>query len=174
MRCALALLVTAVIAIVAVAKEPESPTELQSGQVLVTLYSPHGPSMLELPGRKSWGGRLWVDDQKIGLIVPGRFLTLGLPEGNHFLAGERYSFFAKESSIHTDISLHRGERYFMRLVIDSKAVAGFGPTRWIAEPVTCEEAYHEAATLEPVKLKRIERSEVDRVARETYFPERGK
>jgi len=173
MRFALALLAMAVVALAAIAEE-SSPTELPPGQVLLTLYLPHGPSMLELPGRKSWGGCLWVDHQKIGLIVPGRFLTLKLAEGNHLLAGERYSFTPKESNTYTDISLHRGEHYFMRLVIESKAIAGIGPTRWIAEQVTCQEAYREAATLEPVKLKRIERSSLDYIARESYFPECGK
>src|ERR1700676_5336739 len=141
-------LIIIAIPLAAIPQQSESPAALPAGQVLLTLYSPHGPSGLELPGRKSWGGRLCVDHQKIGLIVPGRFLTLKLPEGNHFLAGERYSLVAKESSIHTEVSLHRGERRFMRLIIESKAVAGLGPTRWIAEPVTCQEAYREAAVLE--------------------------
>jgi len=153
-----------------IAQRPESPPV----PVFLTLYSPHGPSMLELPGRKSWGGRLWVDHQKIGLITPGQFLILKLPEGDHSLAGERFSFVAHESSIQTVISLHSGERYFMRLVIESKAVGGFGPTRWLAEQVTCQEASREAAAAEPVKLKRIEKSSLDYVARESYFPECGK
>jgi hypothetical protein len=173
MKWALALFAVAVLALAAIAKESESPTKSTPRLVLLTLYSPHGPSMFELPGRKSWGGRLWVDHEKIGLIEPGRFLTLKLPEGSHFLAGERFSFFAKENSIHTDISLHRGERYFMRLVIESKAVAGLGPTRWIAERVTCQEAYREAAALEPVKLKRVEGQSLEYIARESYFPECG-
>ena len=174
MRRFLAMLATAVVAFTTIAKESESPTELLLGQELLTLYSPHGPSMLEMPGRKSWSGRLWVDHNRIGLIGPGQFLTLRLPEGDHSLAGERFSFLAHESSIHTVVSLHGGKRYFMRLIIESKAIAGLGPTRWIAEQVTCQEAYREAAALEPVKLKRIERSEIDKIARETYFPECGK
>ncbi len=171
-RCTLLLIIAMPLA--AIAQQSELPAELPLGQVLLSLYSPHGPAMLELPGRKSWGGRLWVDHQKIGLIAPGQFLTLKLSEGDHSLAGERFSFFAHESSIHTIVSLHRGERYFMRLIIESKAVAGLGPTRWIAEQVTCQEAYHEAATLEPVKLKRIEKSSLDYIARESFFPACGK
>lgn len=139
--------------------------------VLLTLYSPHGPGMLEIPGRKSWGGHLWLDHRKIGFIVPGQFLTLKLTEGHHSLAGERFAFGPKESSIQTDISLRKGERHFVRLIINSKAVAGFGSTRWIGESVTCQQAYSEAAALEPVKLKRIEKSSLDSVARESYFPE---
>jgi hypothetical protein len=174
MRCLVALLTMAVMAIAAVAKGPGSPTDLPPVQVLLTLYSPHGSSMLELPGRKSWGGHLWIDHHKIGGIMPGQFLILKLPEGEHSLAGEQSSFLVRESNLQTPISLHAGERYFMRLIIESKAVAGLGPTRWIAEPVTCQEAYREAATLGPVKLKRIERSSLEQVARESYFPECGK
>jgi len=165
----------AVMAIAAVAKEPgSSPTDLPPAHVLLTLYSPHGFGMLEWPGRKSWGGHLWIDHRKIGGIMPGQFLTLKLPEGDHSLGGEQSSILLRESNLQTQISLHAGGRYFMRLIIESKAVAGLGPTRWIAEPVTCQEAYREAATLGPVKLKRIERSSLERVARESYFPECGK
>ena len=149
----------------AIAQQPESPTEL----VLLSLYSPRGPVMRELPGRKSWDGVLWVDHSKIGFIISGQFLTLRLTEGDHSLAGQ--TSFGHESSINTVISLHTGRRYFMRLIVDSKQIAGFGPTHFIAEPVTCEEAYREAAAMQPVKLKRIERSSLDYVARESYFPE---
>lgn len=155
----------------ATSRQAELPAQ---SPVLLTLYSPHGPGMWEIPGRKSWGGRLWLDHRKIGFIGVGQFLTLRLSEGDHSLAGERFSFRVSESSIQTSISLHSGERYFMRLIIESKAVAGFGPTRWIGEPVTCQEAYREAAALEPVKLKLIEKSSLDSVARESYFPECGK
>ncbi|HKN16831.1 MAG TPA: hypothetical protein VJX47_07815 [Candidatus Sulfotelmatobacter sp.] len=137
--------------------------------VLLTLYSPRGPAMLELSGKKSWAGHLWLDHNKVGFIIPGQFLTLKLSEGEHAVAGE--AFLARESSKNTVISLQRGGRYFVRLVVESKAVAGIGPTRWMAEQVTCKEAYGEAASLEPVKLKRIERPSLDHVARESYFPE---
>ena len=143
----------------------------QSEPALLTLYSPHGPSMLELPGKKSWGGRLWVDHHKIGIILPGQFLILKLSEGEHSIAGEQSSFLVRESNLLTPVSLHPGQRYFMRLIIHSKAVAGIGPTRWLAEPVTCQAAYDEAATLEPVRLKRIEKPFLDEVARDSYFPE---
>jgi len=112
-----------------------------------------------------------MDHKKIGLITPGQFLTLKLHEGDHSLAGERFSFVAHESSIQTVISLHKGERHFIRLIIESKAVAGFGPTRWVGEQVTCLVAYREAAAAEPVKLKRIEKSSLDYVVREPFFPE---
>ena len=163
-----ALLIMAAVASVVAAQEP---TPKPPAQALLTLYSPHGPKMLVVPGRKSWGGHLWVDHNEVGLVTPGQFLTLRLPEGDHVLAGEAFSFFAKESAFNTPVSLHGEERYFMRLAIESKAVAGIGPTRWIAEPVTCQEAFQEAAALEPVKLKRIEKSFLDHLARESYFPE---
>ena len=173
-KCALALLAVAVMALGAVAKESEFLTELPLAQVPLTVYSPHGPGMLVVPGRKSWGGHLWLDHQEIGRILPGQFLTLKLHEGNHSLAGEAFCFCIRESSMNTVISIQRGERYFMRLIVESKAVAGLGPTRWIAERVTCPEAYREAAALEPVKLKRIEKTSLDFIARESYFPECGK
>jgi hypothetical protein len=177
MRCALALLMIAVMALAAIAKESESPTELPLAPVLLILYSPSWHRTVlqsEFPGRGSWFGHLWVDHRKIGLIVPGKFVTLKMPEGDHIIAGERaingIRFgAARESGIQTAISLHRGTRYFMRLTVDSKQIAGFGPLHYIAEPVTCQEAYREAATLEPVKLKRIQRSSLDSIARESYF-----
>ena len=125
--------------------------------------------MMEVPGRKSWAGHLWVDHRKVGFILPGEFLTVKLPEGEHSLAGERFG--GHESSAQTTLSLHEGERYFGRLIVESKAVAGIGPTHWMAETVTCQEAYREAAASEPVKLKHIEKSFLDSVAREPYFPE---
>lgn len=149
------------------AKPPPEPA-------LLTLYSLHGFGLGEWPGRKSWGGFLWIDHRKIGKIIPGQFLTVKLPEGNHSLAGEQSSFVLRESNLQTPMSLQAGERYFMRLIIESKAVAGLGPTRWIAERVTCQDAYREAATLEPVKLKRIDKSSLEQIAREPYFPECGK
>jgi hypothetical protein len=101
-----------------------------------------------------------------------------MPEGDHTIAGERATNgvrfgAAPESGIQTAISLKRGTRYFMRLTVDSKQIAGFGPLHYIAEQVTCQEAYREAAAMEPVKLKRIEKSSLDYVARESYFPECG-
>ena len=138
-------------------------------QVLLTVYSPHGPRMLMVPGRKSWTGHLWLDHVKVGFITPGQFLTLRLSGGDHSLAGE--AFLAHESSNNTVISLRHDERYFARLVIENKAVAGIGRTRWFAEQVSCEEAYSEAAALEPVKLKRIEKPLLNHIARESYFPE---
>lgn len=89
------------------------------------------------------------------------------------IAGEASSFVLKESGFNTAIALRGGERYFMRLIIKSKAVAGIGPTRWIAEPVKCQEAYGEAADMEPVKLKRIEKLSWSSVLRESFFPECG-
>jgi hypothetical protein len=62
----------------------------------------------------------------------------------------------------------------VRLTIDSKQIAGFGPLHYIAESITSQEAYAEAAALEPVKLKLIERSSLEQVVRNPYFPECGK
>jgi hypothetical protein len=172
----------AVMALAVIAQQSESHTELPLAPVLLSLYSPswHGTVLQsEFPGRGPWFGHLWVDHREIALVVPGKFVTLKMAEGDHIIAGERATNgirfgAARESGIQTAISLHRGTRYFMRLTVDSKQIAGFGPLHYIAEPVTCQEAYLEAAALEPVKLKRIERSEVDKIARETYFPECGK
>jgi hypothetical protein len=161
------LLIVIAAPLAATAQQPES-TPIP---VPLTLYSPRGPVMRELPGRKSWDGVLWVDHRKIGFIISGQFLTLRLSEGDHALAGQ--TSFGHESSINTVISLHRGSRYFVRLVVDSKQIAGFGPTHFFAEPATCEEAYHEAAAMQPVKLKRIEKDSLEYVARESYFPECG-
>jgi hypothetical protein len=149
--------------------------------VLLSLYSPssRGGFRTKLPGRDSWFGHLWVDHRKIGLIVPGKFVTLKIPEGEHIIAGERgvngVRFgAAPESGIQTAISLHRGTRYFMRLTVDSRQIAGFGPLYYAAEPVTCQEAYSEAVALEPVKLKHIAKPSLEQVVRESYFPECGK
>lgn len=182
MRCALAVLTIAAMAFAAIAQQSESPTELPLAPVLLSLYSPswHGTVLQsELPGRGPWYGHLWVDHREIGLIFPGKFVTLKMPEGDHIIAGERaingIRFgAARESGIQTAISLHRGTRYFMRLTVDSKQIAGFGPLHYIAEPVTCQQAYREAVALEPVKLKRIEKPSLDYIAREPYFPECGK
>jgi hypothetical protein len=141
----------------------------QHGQVLLSLYSPQGKTMRIVPGRQPWRSPLWVDHHKIGTILPGQFLTLRLSVGDHSLAG--FNAWGHESTIDTVISLQVGKRYFMRLIGDSKAVAGFGSAHYIAEQVTCQEAYPEAAALEAVKLKRIEKSSLDYVARESYFPE---
>jgi hypothetical protein len=156
------------------AQTPATPPEL----VLLSLYSAssHGGFRTKLPGRDSWFGDLWVDHRKIGLIVPGKFVTLRMPEGDHIIAGERavngVRFgAARESGIQTAISLHRGRRYFMRLTTDSRQIAGFGPLHYAAEPVTCQEAYSEAVALEPVQLKHIEKSSLEQVVRESYFPE---
>ena len=138
-------------------------------ETLLTLYSPRGHGMLEVPGRKSWAGHLWLDHDKVGFIIPGQFLTLKLAEGEHSISGE--AFGAHESHNYTSLSLRRGEHHFIRLVIDSRAIAGIGPTRWIGEEVTCQEAYSEAAAFEPVKLKRIQKSFVDTVTRESFFPQ---
>lgn len=99
-----------------------------------------------------------------------------MPEGDHTIAGERavngVRFgAAPESGIQTAISLHPGRRYFMRLTVDSKQIAGFGPLLYAAESVTCQEAYSEAVALEPVKLKHIERSSREMIVHESYFPE---
>jgi hypothetical protein len=182
MRCTLALLTIAVTALAAIAQQSELPTDLPLAPVLLSLYSPswHGTALQsEFPARGPWFGHLWVDHRELGLIVPGKFVTLKMPEGDHLIAGERaingIRFgAARESGIQTAISLHPGTRYFMRLTVDSKQIAGFGPLHYIAEPVTCREAYDEAARNEPVKLKHIEKSEVDKIARETYFPECGR
>ena len=155
------------VSLAAMGQVSESPNAL----ALLTVYSPEGPSMLEFPGRKSWAGHLWLDHGDVGRLTPGHFLTLKLREGEHCLAGERFSFMAHESDVRTVFTLHSGQRSFMRLVIESKAVAGFGPTRWLAEPVTCQEASHEAAAAQPVLLKRLEKSALDQVAREPFFPE---
>jgi hypothetical protein len=152
--------------------QQELHTEPPLGQVLLSLYSPHGKTMRIVPGRQPWRSPLWVDHQKIGTILPGQFLTLRLSAGDHSLAG--FSAWGHESTIDTVISLHVGKRYFMRLIGDSKAVAGFGSAHYIAEEVSCQEAYPEAAALEPVKLKHIEKSSLEYVARESYFPECGK
>jgi hypothetical protein len=142
----------------------------------VTLYSPRGPAIAGatagLPGRKAWYGHLWLNHKKIGLIRYGQFVTLQLPVGDHELSGQ--SAFGHESTINTVISL-RGEHSFVRLIVESKAVAGFGPMHYVAEPVSCEEAYREAATLQPVKLKSIDSSfPLEHVVRESYFPDCGK
>jgi hypothetical protein len=159
----------------------DTPTEPPLEPVLLSLYSlpSHGGFRSKLPGQDSWFGHLWVDHRKIGLIVPGKFVTLKIPEGEHIIAGERGVNGARfgpapESSIQTAVSLHRGTRYFMRLTVDSRQVAGFGPLHYLAEPVTCREAYSEAVALEPVKLKHIEKPILEQVVRESYFPECGK
>jgi hypothetical protein len=157
------------------------PAEQPPEPVLLSLYSPAWRGTVlqsEFPGRGPWFGHLWVDHRKIGLIVPGKFVTLKMPEGDHAIAGERATNgvrlgAAPESGIQTAVSLRRGMRYFMRLTVDSKQIAGFGPLHYVAELVTCQEAYQEAAASEPVKLKRIEKSSLEQVVREPYFPECG-
>ena len=118
---------------------------------------------------------MWVDHLEIGLITPGQFVTLKLAEGDHVVAGEADGhFLATESSSNTKVTLHDGEHYFMKLVVESKAVAGIGKTHWIAQRVSCEEANQEAAASGPVKLKRIEKTSLEYVDRESYFPDCGK
>jgi hypothetical protein len=149
-------------------------------QVQVNLYSPRssGGFRSKFPGRDSWWGPLWIDHREIGQIVPGEFLILKIPEGDHSFAGERavngVRFgAARESSIQTVISFHPGGLYYVRLTVDSKQVAGFGPLHYLAESITCQEAYAEADALEPVKLNHIERSSLEQVVRNPYFPECG-
>src|SRR5579863_7351203 len=156
-------------------QRPEPPLE---PLMFLSFYSPssHGGFRSKLPGQDSWFGHLWIDHRKIGLIVPGKFVTLKIPEGSHVIAGERavngVRFgMAQESDIQTAISLHEGPRYFMRLTVQSRQIAGFGPLHYLAEQVTCQEAYSEAVALEPVKLKHIEKSSLEYVVRESYFPE---
>lgn len=151
----------------------ELPTELSSGQVLLTLYSLRGPVIAGItagmPGRKAWYGHLWLNHRKIAFISYGQFLTLKLPGDDYSLAGQ--TAFGHEGSVSGVISLHSQEHYFVRLAVESKAVVGFGPMHYIGEKVSCQEAYREAATMEPVKLKRVEKSSLEQVVRESYFPE---
>lgn len=173
MRYALALLAMAVMPLAAIAKGPELPTEPPAGQALLTLYSAGNSMKLPFgggPGRQPWYGRLWVDGHKVTLIRKGQFLTLRLSEGGHSFAGE--SAWGHESDTKTDISVHSGQRYFVRLTSKSNGMP-YAPVHHFAEPVTCQEAYGEAARSEPVKLKRIEKSSLDHIAREPYFPECG-
>jgi hypothetical protein len=87
-------------------------------QVQVSLYSPrsNGGFRNKLPGRDSWWGPLWIDHREIGQIIPGKFLILKIPEGDHSFAGERavngVRFgVARESSIQTVISFHQRGLY---------------------------------------------------------------
>jgi hypothetical protein len=114
---------------------------------------------------------LWVDDHKVTLILKGQLLTLKLQEGDHSFAGQ--NGWARESGEKTDISVHGGQHYFVRLTSNSTGVP-YVPVHYFAEQVTCREAYDEAAGSEPVKLKHVQRSELDKIAREPYFPECGK
>lgn len=140
---------------------------------LVTFYSAGKSSKLPFgggPGVQPWWGHLWVDDHKITFkrFGGGHFLTMKLSEGDHSLAGETNS--GHEGSDKTVISIHKGIHYFIRLTSKSSG-APFAPIHSFAEQVTCQEAYREAVALEPVKLKRIQKSWLDYVVRESYFPE---
>jgi len=174
MRCALALLAIAVMPLAAIANGRELPKEVPAGQALLTLYSAGNSMKLPFgggPGKQPWYGRLWVDGHKVTLIRKGQFLTLKLSEGDHSFAGE--SAWGHQSNTETDIFVHGGQRYFVRLTSKSNGMP-YAPVHHFAEQVTCQEAYGEAARSEPVKLKSIEKSSLDHVARESYFPECGR
>jgi hypothetical protein len=174
MRCALALLAVAIMPFPLTAQQTESPAESPERQVLLTVYSVGSAMKLPFgggPGIQPWYSHLWVDGRKITFIRRGQFLTLRLPEGDHSLAGE--TNWGHESDAKTVISIHGEQRCFARLTSKSNGLP-YAPVHHFAEQVTCREAYDEASRNEPVKLKHIEKSEVDKVARETYFPECGK
>ncbi len=144
------------------------PTEV----VLITLYSAGKYSKLPFgggPGVQPWGSHLWVDNHKITVIRKGYFLTLRLPEGEHALAGE--NGLGHESRGKIIISLQRRSRYFIRLTSKSSG-APYAPMHYFAEPVTCQEAYDDGAVaMEPIRMKHVEKSSLDYVVRESYFPE---
>jgi hypothetical protein len=99
-------------------------------QVQVNLYSPgsKGGFRTKVPGRDSWWGPLWIDHREIGQIVPGKFVTLTIPEGDHSFAGQRavngIRFgAARESSIQTVITLHQGAPYYVSRLTASRSLA---------------------------------------------------
>jgi len=168
------LLMVIAIPLVVIAWQSELPAEPPPAQVLLTVYSAGSSMKLPFgggPGRQPWYSHLWVDGHKVAFIRSGQFLTLKLPEGNHSLGGE--TGWGHESDAKTDIYVHGGQSYFVRLTSKSNG-APFAPVHHFAEQVGCQEAYDEAARSEPVKLKHVERSELDKISREGFFPECGK
>lgn len=130
--------------------------------VLVTVFSA-GPKVHFTTGY----GHLWIDGNKIGFIERDHFLTLELSEGDHSFIGENN--LGHEGSVATIISIH-GDHSFVRLSPQSNG-APFAPVHRIAEKVTCEQAYGEAATMKPVSLKRVEKASLDNVVRSSFFPQ---
>ena len=153
-------------ALVAAAQPATPPT-------LVTFYSVGKSSKLPFgggPGTQPWWGFIWVDDHKIThqRFAGPHFLTIKLSEGDHSIAGETGGGHEAVAD-KTTISVHGGIRNFVRLASKSNG-APFAPQHHIVEQVPCQQAHSEAASLDPFKLKRVEKSWLDSVVPESYFP----
>ena len=143
-------------------------------QVLLTVYSVGKANKLPFgggPGIQPWASHLWVDGHKITFIRRGHFLTLKLSPGDHYLGGE--TGWGHESDSKTKISVPTGQHDFVRLTAKSNGLP-YAPIHHFVEELPCHVARGEAAGSEPVKLKHIEKSELERIAPEPFFPECGK
>jgi len=116
--------------------------------------------------KRPFVGFLFDDEHRLGLLQPGRFMTLHLPGGPHtFSPASAGSVKHPSEKVRLPLTLEPGKKYFVQLTQTTK---GFMPFQHIRQ-VDCEIARQEASGTEPIKAKRVENGVRDRLESAAYF-----
>jgi len=126
---------------------------------------------LGYPGKAPFTGFVFDGDRRLGLMQPGRFMTLHLPPGPHTFAPATMRSTKRHSEkTQLPVTLEPGKQYFVRL---NQTIRGFYvvqiPIQHF-EQVDCETAREEASGTEPIKAKRVEKDVRGSLENVAYFP----
>jgi len=117
--------------------------------------------------KRPFFGFLFDGEKRLGLLQPGRFMTLHLPGGPHtFSPASAWSVKHPSKKVLLPLTLEQGKQYFVQLTQTTK---GFMPFQHVTQ-VDCETARQEASGTEPIKAKRVENGVRETLESAAYFP----